>query len=92
MITLFVCLVVLILVVDVLFVVMKTTVNGRLPEGQKLSWWRRDFREVKRNYRELYPDSSLPNVATALWYGLLSIFVVLMVSSALSIYLKGRGN
>ena len=86
---LIVCFVVLGLVADVLFVIMKTTVNDRLPAGQKLSWWGHDFRQVNRNYREIYPDSNLPDLATALWYGL---WVLLVCAIALSIYLQRAGK
>jgi len=89
MIILIVCFVVFGLILDVLFLIMKTTVNDRLPEDRKLSWWGHDFRQVNRNYREFFPDSSLPDVAGALWYGLLALFVV---SIELSIYLKAKGE
>ena len=42
---------------------MKMQVNARIPEDERLSWWSRDFSEVGRRYREIFPRSPLPNIA-----------------------------
>jgi|HubBroStandDraft_5_1064220.scaffolds.fasta_scaffold207576_2 hypothetical protein len=43
-------------------VVMKVRVNDTLPQSERFSWWNRDARGVSRKYRQLFPDSYLPDV------------------------------
>ena len=44
---------------------MKVRVNERLPEGQRTSWWYRDYWRVYRLYEEQNPDSILPDLTRA---------------------------
>lgn len=48
----FICVLILGLVSDALFVSIKIRINERLPEDRRLSWWWRDYRQVNRVYRE----------------------------------------
>jgi hypothetical protein len=43
--------------------VMKMRVNDRVPEDAQFSWWSRNYADVGRKYRELFPDSPLPDIA-----------------------------
>jgi hypothetical protein len=43
--------------------VMKMRVNDRVPEDERFSWWSRNYADVGRKYRQLFPDSVLPDIA-----------------------------
>ena len=43
--------------------VMKIQVNDRVPEDERFSWWSRNYTDVGRKYRELFPGSPLPDIA-----------------------------
>jgi hypothetical protein len=42
--------------------VMKMQVNDRVPEDERFSW-SRNYADVGRKYRQLFPDSLLPDIA-----------------------------
>lgn len=72
------------LVTDVASTVMKTQVNDKLPEGERFSWWARNYSAVGRKYREFYPDSLLPDLAR--YSGWVCLF--LLVAAVLSSFLQ----
>jgi hypothetical protein len=41
---------------------MKITVNLQLPSDRQLSWWKRDYWQVIRLYRDQNPESFLPDL------------------------------
>jgi hypothetical protein len=43
--------------------VMQMRVNDRVPEDERFSWWSRNYADVGRKYRELFPESPLPDIA-----------------------------
>jgi hypothetical protein len=43
--------------------VMQIRVNDRVPKDERFSWWSRNYAEVGRKHRELFPDSPLPDIA-----------------------------
>ncbi len=67
---------------NVIATVMHFRVNSVLPEGRRISWWARNFREVNRAYRQYFPDSVLPDIdqygGYAVW-GLLAALIVVGV-------------
>jgi hypothetical protein len=56
-----IALVSLAVVVNASDMVMKLRVNRTLQENERFSWWNRDARAVSRKYRELFPESYLPD-------------------------------
>jgi hypothetical protein len=62
---------------------MKIRVNEQRVEGQQLSWWSRNFREVNRMYREQYPNSILPTLDRYLGYVLYALFAGAVLTGAI---------
>jgi hypothetical protein len=72
----------------VLSVSMMVRVNGRLPNGHKLAWWRREnyWGKVNRLYGEHFPESILPGLESYLSYTVIAFLVILVLVS----FYKGR--
>jgi hypothetical protein len=71
--------VMLIVVVNVSDILMKIRVNDMLPSGQQFSWWSRDFRQVTRKHKELFPDSYLPVISkSSFWFGVALLLIWLV--------------
>lgn len=81
---LLVCLLVLGLVSNAIFVTMKIRVNATRPDDQKLSWWSSGFREVNRAYREYDPDSVMPDLDQYGAYVLYALFAAMVLVSMTS--------
>ena len=64
--------------------VMKIQVNDRVSEGERFSWWSRNYTEVGRKYRELFPGSPLPDIARYSGW----ICVLLFAAGGLSSFLE----
>jgi len=61
--------------------VMKMQVNDRVSEDERFSWWSRNYAEVGRKHRELFPDSPLPDIARySGWVCLLLLAAGVLVS------------
>ena len=61
--------------------VMKMQVNDRVSEDERFSWWSRNYAEVGRKHRELFPDSPLPDIARySGWICLLLLAAGVLVS------------
>lgn len=71
---LFICIVIFGIVTDGLSIWMKLRANEELPEGRRLSWWSRNYREVNQSYGKLHPDSVLPDLNA--WCGYLVLALV----------------
>jgi len=69
---------VLAIIDTILSVSMLVKVNERLPEGQKLAWWRRDVYWGKVNdlYRRQSPKSILPDLEGYFSGAILICFVI----------------
>jgi len=79
MVILLICIVVFGIVTDGLSIWMKTRVNEELPEGSRLSWWSRDYRQINQSYGKLHPDSILPDLNGWCGYLVLALVGVLIV-------------
>lgn len=66
----------LVVAVNVCAVVMRVRVNRTLPESERFSGWRRDAGAVSRRYRELFPNSYLPDLER---YSFWLVVVMLLV-------------
>jgi hypothetical protein len=78
-ITIFVLILFVLAIIDtILSASMLARVNERLPEDQKLAWWRRDIYWGKVNdlYREQSPKSVLPDLEGNLRAAVLILFVI----------------
>jgi hypothetical protein len=61
--------------------VMKMHVNDRVSEDERFSWWSRNYAEVGRKHRDLFPDSLLPDIARySGWICLLLLAAGVLVS------------
>lgn len=58
---------------------MKSEANERLQETDRISEWSRSFPEVVRKYREVYPSSHLPHIATLIF----GLFISLVAAMAI---------
>jgi hypothetical protein len=67
-------------VVNASDVAMKLRVNGTLQESERFSWWNRDARAVARKYRDLFPDSYLPDVERYSFW----LFLVLLAAGVVA--------
>jgi hypothetical protein len=65
---------------NIICVTMKIRVNEQRAEGQQLSWWSHDFREVNRMYREHHPNSILPTLDRYLSYLLYALFAAALLT------------
>ena len=69
---------------NIISITMKIRVNGQRVEGQRLSWWSRDFREVNRKYREYYLSSILPDIDRYISYLVYALFAAVVLTGTLS--------
>ena len=64
---------------NLVLLVMRIEVNRRMPPAEKMSWWRRDFKnETARKYASIEPGSILPAVASITLWGCIMAFVVMI--------------
>ncbi len=64
---------------DGLQIWMKMRVNEGLPEGRRLTWWSRNYRQVERNYGEQHPDSVLPDLSRYGGYLVMALFAAMIL-------------
>ena len=78
---------ILVLIENGIAISMMVRVNERLPEGRKLSWWRRDYDgKLNRVYREHFPDSILPDLENYFGYTAIALIAVFVLVS----FYRGR--
>jgi hypothetical protein len=60
---------------------MKIRVNNELKKDERFSWWSRDYSDVGRKHRQLFPESSLPDIARfSAWMCLLLLAAAILIS------------
>ena len=84
----FVALLICFLIIGMASIIISITMKLRLIENcgmkEKFSWRSYDFREVKRTYRDQYPNSVWPSIDRYLGYLVYALFAAVVLASTLA--------
>jgi hypothetical protein len=69
------------LITDGTATIMKIRINEKLPQGERFSWWARNYSAVGQKYRELFPNSLLPDISRYSGWICVLLFVASIMAS-----------